>query len=407
MSDKNVGWREGPSPSSVIVRMLASVACLLGIFALGSWMIPGSASALPRFALKKDLSCSSCHVNPTGGGLRTSYGIGSFTRRDLARESPRTETARYDGEIGHSIRLGTDLRFRYLMEKTVEVVDDTTTVNETKTGFGVMEASVYASIQPVRDLTFYLRYDPETEGTEVFGILDNIWGPLYVKGGLFSPDYGIRIDDPTAYTRGGERAAEGDTLPSKGLRLYQDFRDAGIEVGYQRSWYRLTAAITNGNGGTDPIGEDKATILRGEIRPTILGVNFMAGYSSYGQTDEKMSGFFGGLARGRLTVLAELHSADQFIDAATDTSTTEVQAWMLEGTFEVFHGVHLYARLDNWDPDKSVAGETFTRTVLGLELYPFPFLVIQPQYRMNGEPGTEALPEVDNNRIAVLAHIYL
>jgi hypothetical protein len=386
-----------------------SLVGIMSLATVGSWMTPDSALALPRFALRNDLSCSGCHINPTGGGLRNSYGIGSFTRRLLARPSARTETVRYDGQMGHSMRLGADLRFRYLMEQSVTTVDDTTTVDETLTGFNAMAASIYASIQPVRDLTFYLRYDPETDGTEVYGILQNLWGPLYIKAGAFAPEFGLRIDDHTAYVRGGSRGSsrsDGDSL-TKGFRFTQDFRDTGVEIGYERSWYRLLAAITNGNGGMDPIGEDKATILRGEIRPSILGTHILAGYSSYSQTDEKTSGFFGGIARGRLAVLVEFDSGDQFNDAAIDTATTEVGAWMLEGTFEVFHGVHLYLRLDNWDPDKSVPGETFTRTVLGLELHPFPYLEIRPQYRMNGEPGTEALPEVRNNKIEVQVHIYL
>ncbi len=43
-------------------------------------LLPVSAvRALPRFAAQYGQSCHLCHVNPAGGGLRTSFGSQFFT----------------------------------------------------------------------------------------------------------------------------------------------------------------------------------------------------------------------------------------------------------------------------------------------------------------------------------------
>ena len=52
------------------VRAFFLAVCMLAALGLAA-----SASAEPRFALREGLACSACHVNRTGGGMRTPFGV--------------------------------------------------------------------------------------------------------------------------------------------------------------------------------------------------------------------------------------------------------------------------------------------------------------------------------------------
>jgi len=371
----------------------AVAAAFLATFCLALGAAWRPAEALPRFALREGLSCSGCHVNPTGGGLRNSYGIGSYARQTLARESDRTQSIRYDGDVAQGVRIGADMRFQYLKEQA----------DGGSSGYHAMAASIYLGFEPIRDVVFYLRYDPENSGTEGFAILQNLWGPFYIKGGAFLPDYGIRLDDHTAYVRGGDLGGIAGVLP-KGLLFEPNYRDAGIELGYERSWYRLTLAQFNGNRGFAPVSAEKATVYRGEIRPTLLGIRTQLGYSYYKHTGATMKGYFGGFSRGRLTILGELDSADHLPSVDADHN---VQAYAVEAVLETFRGVHLYTRFDTWDPDTVVPAETFKKLIVGLEIFPFPYVEIRPQMRFHMEPNSAANPNIKNDLILIQLHLWL
>jgi len=47
---------------------------LLSLALLASWLITaGEAGAVPRYSARYGQSCTLCHQNPTGGGMRTLY----------------------------------------------------------------------------------------------------------------------------------------------------------------------------------------------------------------------------------------------------------------------------------------------------------------------------------------------
>ena len=89
------GW--GPHRNGVIplsIGLLLACTFLLGLTA-------DFPKATPRFAMREKVSCSACHVNPSGGGARNDYGAGTYSRHNIARETSqnRIDPVRRDDRI--------------------------------------------------------------------------------------------------------------------------------------------------------------------------------------------------------------------------------------------------------------------------------------------------------------------
>src|SRR6476660_4679701 len=69
------------------------------------------AAAVPRYSARYEQNCTLCHVNPTGGGMRSSYATQSLIPKEIAM-SPRTPEAlaQLDTHINKNITIGTDFR---------------------------------------------------------------------------------------------------------------------------------------------------------------------------------------------------------------------------------------------------------------------------------------------------------
>ncbi|MBU1947978.1 MAG: hypothetical protein KJ970_01270 [Candidatus Eisenbacteria bacterium] len=378
---------------------ILNCAILLGLTA-------GPAKAVPRFAMREKVSCSACHVNPTGGGARNEYGAGAYSRHTLARETDRTEVIRHDGLMASGIRIGADFRFRIIYEQGTE-----NGLPANHVGYQVTDADLYGVFEPARDLIFYLRHDPENDEIEAYALLKNIKGPTYLKLGAFSPDFGIRLDDPTAYTRAGD----GDDIPNMpggGLGFGGNDRDAGFELGYERSRWRFSFAYQNGNGATAPVGSSKAQLYRFELRPRLLGLEWIFGLSNYARAGAKRSGYFGGIGLGRLNILGEIDKADRLAlgpqtGLAAAHTGIQTAAWMFEASFKIKRGLDFVGRYDLWDSDTLVPGEGYKKIIFGFDYFPMPYLELQPQMRMVQEPNTFAHPNIRNNLILLLVHIWL
>ncbi len=149
--------------------------------------------SLPRFSLRLDGKCIDCHVNPTGGEMRNHDGW-TWSRNSLAMISPHKEFE-MTNKIAPNIEFGFDFRGNYLV-----------TMNEafTKTDFQRMEGSIYTSVSLAQKIKAYARYDFIWQIWEAYGLANILPNNGYIKGGSFMPNYGIRIDDHTAYIKGGD-----------------------------------------------------------------------------------------------------------------------------------------------------------------------------------------------------------
>src|SRR5471030_3354097 len=69
----------------------------------------GPASAEPYIAVQQGLACGQCHVNPTGGGLRTVVG-NAFAQSVLPAHHVDTGDLTWTGALNKYIAMGGDFR---------------------------------------------------------------------------------------------------------------------------------------------------------------------------------------------------------------------------------------------------------------------------------------------------------
>src|SRR2546427_4790898 len=88
-----------------------------GLLALASLSALGAlqAFALPRYSARYEQYCELCHVNPTGGGMRSAYASQELVPKEFAW-SPATPAmlADIDPKIAKHVSIGTDFREIYL-----------------------------------------------------------------------------------------------------------------------------------------------------------------------------------------------------------------------------------------------------------------------------------------------------
>src|SRR5690348_7421597 len=80
-----------------------------GLLAL-TGLLGGHAFAEPYLAVRYGLKCETCHVNPTGGGLRSDFGD-VFSQTQLPAHPIHGNWGLWTGEVTKILRVGGDFRY--------------------------------------------------------------------------------------------------------------------------------------------------------------------------------------------------------------------------------------------------------------------------------------------------------
>jgi hypothetical protein len=266
------------------------------LFGMSVGFVP-LASALPLYATRQGLACSTCHFDPQGGGPRNDFGFQfEKNRHAMTPDVGKWADLVLANKIGDALYFGTNMRQQYTLVK-----EDGTSDPAVSTFFP-MQGAFYATFAPHPNLTFTYNHDLR-QTRDAWGMIHDLPMGLYFKAGQFRVPFGLRIDDHTGAMRAGFRDATVGSFGTSGFLPY-DPRDVegGVEVGFTRIIDMLaSAAITNGG----PVFANHAQALSGKV--AYFGSRFIggiSGYHNYVNTTKRTESR--GSLYGGLTVLPQL-----------------------------------------------------------------------------------------------------
>jgi hypothetical protein len=318
------------------------------------------AEAEPYFAVRMGLKCSMCHVNPTGGGMRNTYGeafgqtVLPAKHLDTGSEEPWT------GEISKYLAIGGNLR----ADASYTRIPNEASQSE----FNIEEMRVYLDARVIPDrLSIYVdqRLAPgESTNAEAYGRLSFAGGRYYIKAGQMFLPYGLRLQDDTAFIR---------QVP--GINFATP--DSGVEFGLETAAWSAQLAISNGAAGGPETNEGKQVSLRAE-RVTSRwrgGASFNINHGDTG--DRRMQNIFAGVRTGPIAWLGE---ADYIVDESL-TPRREQWAGLIEANWNFRPGHNLKLTAENFDPDTDVSEDQQVRYSLLWEYTPIQFVQIRAGIR--------------------------
>ncbi|HSX85222.1 MAG TPA: hypothetical protein VLE50_07425 [Cellvibrio sp.] len=322
------------------------------------------ANAEPYLAIKNNTQCSTCHINPAGGGARNTYGAyyGSHVLPQTAGSLELFDA----GNMGATLRIGADLRAQYYQTDSDEGADTR--------GFETQSGQLYLVLQP-KDSRFSLYIDEQIApggalNREAF-ILTRLNGQHFLKAGRIMLPYGIRLEDDSAFIR-----------QASGFNF--DTGDNGVELGSQYTKTLVNIALSNGSSGLNNDDQNMQFLTRAEY----LGSNWRLGatalYNDAEAGARTQANVFGGFVWRGFVLLAEV---DLIEDESIETIPGEYQeqrVGLLEINREISKGYNIKFTTEYLDPDDNIDENQRVRNSLLLEYTPFANLQIRGGLR-NGE----------------------
>ena len=324
--------------------------------------------AEPYLAVQTGFKCVQCHVNPTGGGLRNTFG-NAFAQTQLPANRIDTGDQLWLGEISKFLAVGGDVRAN---ASATDVPHQDTTYK-----YEVAEARVYLSVSPIPErLLVYVdeRVAPdEAQNMEVYARYWTANHQWFVQAGKMYLPFGLRLEDDTAFTR---------RVP--GINMTTP--DNGVEVGWESGLWSAQFAISNGTAGAAENDNGKQYTLQ-TVRATSrwrLGAAASLNYQDAG--DRNAYAIFAGLKTGPIAWLAE---ADLVTDDSFPEGERKMGTGLLEANWLVRQGHNLKLTAELYDPDRDVGGDQQKRWSAVYEYSPVQFLQLRGGARFYDGPSED------------------
>ena len=369
--------------------------CCTGLLASMLAMCTTPSSGLPRFSARTGAKCQSCHVNPSGGGMRQAFGV-QYGREVLPVPawSEEAELADFTNLITNVLGVGADFRTLFFYQQVPDTGASPPDAPD-KNAFWQMQGDLYINLRLTKKVNIYLDKGLYS-GFEVFGMLGILPARGFIKVGKFVPAFGTKLDDHTAYIR-----TYTGFSPERGRPEL-----TGLEVGVSPGAYSVVGGFYNGSDGFGTgVGNEKSFLLRadgiwglGEEAAIGLGFNAFRRHETSGGITTLYGGL-GSLSYGPLVLFGE---AD-LVRSDGSGSGSDGLVLYAEANYLLLEGVDLKVAYDFYDPTIDEKDGAQSRYSFGLEFFPFPGVELRPMYRLVKEEPTE----IRNNEFHVLIHFYL
>jgi hypothetical protein len=318
-----------------------------------------TAFAEPYLAVQQGLKCNACHVNPTGGGMRNTFGqVWSQT----AWPEKRVDTGDpWTGELSRYFAVGGNLRASGSYTHVPN--------QRSLSAFDIDDGRIYLDVRAIPDrLSLYLDERIAPGGSinrEAYARVSFANQRYYIKAGQLFLPYGIRLQDDSAFTR-----------QVTGINFATP--DRGVEFGFETASWTAQLAITNGTAGgpATPNGKQisaRAERVSGNWR---AGASFNFDEASKGTTPtgaqlgkRQMQNVFAGLRTGPVAWLVE---GDYIIDN-TLVPNRKQAVGLIEADWRLRPGQNLKLTAEYFDPDTDVSHDYQDRFSLVWEYTPFQF----------------------------------
>lgn len=324
-----------------------------------SMIVADRVQAEPYLAVRAGYKCSSCHVNPTGGGLRNDFGL-VYAQNLLPAATLGDGSAPWTGKLGEVLRVGGDLRASWARN---EVPDAVTTQQ-----FGVDQMRLYGEVSVIRDrLSLYLDEKVAPNSAENFEAYVKYMDPShgwYVKGGKFYLPFGWRLQDQTAFVR----EVTGISMATP---------DQGVEFGYDRNAWSARVAFTNGAANAQSGSGNQVTGQMVYVQ-TRWRAGLAASHTRSDAGNRNVVGVFAGLRTGPVVWLGE---ADLVSDDGFPEGRRRLASLLGEADWNVAKGHNLRFTAECYDPDRRIAEDQQTRWSLLYEYTPIQYLQIRAGFR--------------------------
>lgn len=327
------------------------------------------ADAEPFLAVRTGLKCAMCHVNGTGGGMRTAFGT-NYSQTILPRKIQITGGRRavFDPGFADDVKIGGDLRLQNR---------STLRPGEDRNQFEFTEGNLYAEVVLVPDfLSFYVDEAVAPGGAsarEAFLLLQHTERQLFFKAGRILLPFGTRLWDDDAF-----------------IRRVTGFNFAAQDLGVELAWRprRLSAAIAVTNGtasGPDNNREKEVSMVLEHVFDRFrFGGSFVVNQAP--STRRLAGGGFAGLRVGPLSLLGEFDVVSDDYDGDLRENHGDTRLACVEANWLAAKGVNVKLAYDWMDPYTDVTEDEREMFRIGVEPFLTQFLQVRAFYRHRKAP---------------------